>query len=140
MTFGYSAWRRIRIAPVHQDHVVRGRLPDEYAVAREILVRERDKLLTRPVGHTRARRAIWHAREELSKALGLNTPELSAYLVKMNSRLIAQAPLEYLHEVGRAFAAYWFPASGPLAAMASLLFAGCGPCCTSRSWRLVSCK
>jgi len=118
MTFGYFG-----VAPTFGLHLSTKtmsfveRLPDEYAVAREILVRERDKLLTRPGGTHEGTQAIWHAREELSKALGLNTPELSAYLVKMNSRLIAQAPLEYLHEVGRAFAAYWFPASGPLAAM-----------------------
>jgi hypothetical protein len=37
----------------------------------------------------------------------------------MNMRLIAKAPLEYLDEVGRAYAAYWFPATGPLAAMNS---------------------
>jgi hypothetical protein len=95
------------------------RLPDEYAVAREVLVRERDALLTRPGGTHDGTQTIWHAREELSRALGLGTPELSAYLVKMNLRLIAQAPLEYLDEVGRAYAAYWFPASGPLAAMNS---------------------
>ena len=97
------------------------RLPDEYAVAREILVRERDALLTRHGGTHEGTQAVWHARAELSKALGLNTPELSAYLVKMNLRLIAQAPLEYFREVGRSYAAYWFPASGPLATMNSSL-------------------
>jgi hypothetical protein len=120
VTFGYFG-----VAPTFGLHLSTKtmsfveRLPDEYAVAREILVRERDKLLTRPGGTHEGTQTIWHAREELSKALGLNTPELSAYLVKMNMRLIAKAPLEYLHEVGRAYAAYWFPATGPLAAMNS---------------------
>lgn len=95
------------------------RLPDEYAVARDILIRERDAQLVKPGGKHNGTQAIWHAREELSKALGLRTPELSAYLVKMNLRLIAQSPLEYLEEVGRSAAAYWFPAVGPLAALGS---------------------
>jgi hypothetical protein len=119
-TFGYFG-----VAPTFGFHLSTKtmsfveRLPDEYAVAREILVRERDALLTRPGGTHDGTQTIWHAREELSKALGLSTPELSAYLVKMNIRLIAQAPLEYLKEVGRAFAAYWFPAAGPLSSMGS---------------------
>jgi hypothetical protein len=95
------------------------RLPDEYSVAREILIRARDAQLVRPGGKHNGTQAIWHAREELSKTLGLNTPELSAYLVKMNLKLIAQSPLEYLEDVGRSFAAYWFPAAGPLATMGS---------------------
>ena len=95
------------------------RLPDEYAVAREILVRERDALLTRPGGTHEGTQTIWHARAELSKALGLNTPQLSAYLVKMNLKLIARSPVEYLSSVGRAYSAYWFPATGQLAAMNS---------------------
>jgi 4-amino-4-deoxy-L-arabinose transferase-like glycosyltransferase len=120
VTFGYFG-----VAPTFGLHLSTKtmsfveRLPDEYSVAREILVRERNVLLTRPGGTHDGTQTIWHAREELSKALGLSTPELSKYLVKMNLRLIAQAPLEYLDEVGRAYAAYWFPASGPLAAMNS---------------------
>jgi hypothetical protein len=95
------------------------RLPDEYSVVRDILIRERDALLVKPGGRHEGTQAIWHARAELSKATGLSTPELSAYLVKMNLRLIAQSPLEYLEEVGRSSATYWFPAVGPLAAMGS---------------------
>lgn len=95
------------------------RLPDEYSVVRDILIRERDAQLVKPGGRHEGTQAIWHARDELSKATGLSTPELSAYLVKMNLRLIAQSPLEYLEEVGRSSATYWFPAVGPLAAMGS---------------------
>ena len=98
------------------------RLPDEYAVARDILIRERDAQLVKPGGKHNGTQAIWHARDELSKAPGLSTPQLSAYLVKMNLRLIAQSPLEYLEEVGRAFASYWFPAAGRLASMGSSTF------------------
>jgi len=95
------------------------RLPDEYAVAREILIRERDAQLVKPGGKHDGTQAIWHARDELSKATGLSTPQLSAYLMKMNLRLIAQSPVEYLEDVGRAFAAYCFPAAGSLAGMGS---------------------
>jgi hypothetical protein len=95
------------------------RLPDEYSVVRDILVRERDAQLVKPGGRHDGSQAIWHARDEISKATGLSTPELSAYLVKMNLRLIAQSPLEYLEEVGRSFVTYWFPAVGPLAAKGS---------------------
>jgi hypothetical protein len=118
--FGYFG-----VAPTFGFHLstkttsVLERLPDEYAVARDILIRERDAQLVKPGGKHNGTQAIWHARDELSRATGLSTPQLSAYLVKMNLRLIAQSPLEYLEEVGRAFAAYWFPATGPLASMGS---------------------
>ena len=95
------------------------RLPDEYAVVRDILIRERDAQLVKPGGKHNGAQAVWHARDELSKATGLSTPQLSAYLVKMNLRLIVQSPVEYLEDVGRAVAAYWFPAAGPLASMGS---------------------
>jgi hypothetical protein len=95
------------------------RLPDEYSAVRDVLVRERDALLVKPGGRHEGTQAIWHAREELSRVTGLNTPQLSAYLVRMNLRLIAQSPLEYLEGVGRSTATYWFPAVGPLAAMGS---------------------
>lgn len=121
----YSAFGYFGVAPTFGLHLTTKttslleRLPDEYAVARDILIRERDAQLVKPGGKHNGTQAIWHAREELSKALGLRTPELSAYLVRMNLRLIAQSPLEYLEEVGRSLAAYWFPAAGPLAAMGS---------------------
>ena len=95
------------------------RLPDDYSVARDILVRARDAQLVKPGGKHDGTQAIWHARDELTKATGLSTPELSKYLVKMNLRLIAQSPLEYLEEVGRSVPIYWFPTVGPLAAMGS---------------------
>ena len=95
------------------------RLPDKYSVARDILIRERDAQLVKPGGKHNGTQAIWHARDELSKATGLSTPQLSAYLVRMNLELIAQSPVEYLEDVARAFAAYWFPAAGPLASLGS---------------------
>jgi hypothetical protein len=93
------------------------RLPDEYAAAREILVRERDRQLIRRGGTHTGTQAIWSAREELSEATGLSGPELSSYLVRMNLTLIKRAPLEYFNEVARSFATYWFPPAGALVDM-----------------------
>ena len=95
------------------------RLPDEYALAREILVRGRDaELVKRASIHTGAQ-TIWHVREELAAATGLSTPELSSYLLRMNLALIRIAPLEYLQEVAKSMAGYWFPPATPLASMHS---------------------
>ena len=68
--------------------------------------------------HTGAQ-TIWHVREELAAATGLSTPELSSYLLRMNLALIRIAPLEYLQEVARSMAGYWFPPATPLASMHS---------------------
>ena len=50
---------------------------------------------------------------------GLSKPDLSAYLVKMNLALIRSAPMEYLQDVARALAGYWFPPAGQLASLDS---------------------
>lgn len=98
------------------------RLPDEYASVREILVRERDVQLTERGGTHTGTQTIWSVRPELAAATGLTSrPALSRYLLKMNLTLIRRAPLEYLQEVARSMALYWFPASGGLASMDSSL-------------------
>jgi hypothetical protein len=61
-----------------------------------------------------------HPSPELEDATGLSQPELSTFLVGMNLALIQRAPMEYLQEVARSFAVYWFPAAGRLAAMDSV--------------------
>jgi hypothetical protein len=45
---------------------------------------------------------------------GLSKADLSMYLVRMNLVLIARAPIEYLQEVFRSLATYWFPPGGTL--------------------------
>jgi hypothetical protein len=95
------------------------RLPDEYAQVREIFVRERDAQLVKRGGVHTGTQAIWSVRDELAAVTGLSRVDLSAYLLRMNLRLIARAPVEYLQEVARAAAVYWFPAAGGLAAMGS---------------------
>jgi hypothetical protein len=95
------------------------RLPDEYAAAREILVRERDAELVKRGGLHSGSQAIWSVRSELSAATGLSKPELSGYLLRMNLWLIRRSPLEYLQEVARSMAGYWFPPATPLASLHS---------------------
>lgn len=95
------------------------RLPEEHATVREILVRERDKQLTRRGGTHTATQTVWEAREELTAATGMSTPELSKYLVRLDLLLIRKAPLEYLQEVAKSAATYWFPPAGALASMNS---------------------
>lgn len=95
------------------------RLPDEYAAVREILIRERDAELTRRGGVHTGTQAIWGVRSELAAATGLSQAQLSSYLVRMNLRLIARAPLEYLTEVGRSVGTYWLPMPAGLASMKS---------------------
>jgi hypothetical protein len=96
-------------------------LPEEYAAAREILIRERDVQLVKRGGVHTGSQTIWSVRPELAAATGLSDQELSRYLVKMNLTLIRRAPLAYLQEVARSLAAYWFPAHGALANMGSTL-------------------
>lgn len=97
------------------------RLPDEYAVVREIFIRERDAQLVKRGGPHTGTQTIWSVRSELAAATGLPKAELSSYLVKMNLALVRRAPLEYLQEVARSMATYWFPSTGPLASMSSSL-------------------
>ena len=90
------------------------RLPDEYAQVREVLIRERDAQLVKRGGTHTGTQAIWSARPELERLTGLSGPELSHFLVQMNLALIARAPMQYLEEVARSMATYWFPATGRL--------------------------
>jgi hypothetical protein len=97
------------------------RLPEEYATVREILVKERDREITERGGLHTGTQTIWAARPALVEATGLSKPELAAYLVRMNLTLIRRAPIEYLQEVARSLAGYWFPAAGRLASLDSSL-------------------
>lgn len=95
------------------------RLPPEYAAVREVLVRERDKEITARGGTHTGTQTIWRSKDELMAMTGLTKPELSAYLLRMDLALIRRAPIEYLQEVGRSMALYWFPAPTPAAAFGS---------------------
>jgi len=90
------------------------RLPDEYAEIREILIQGRDRhLVGRHSSHTGVM-YIWDLIPELQRVTGLDKPELSRYMLKLNLLLIKKAPLEYLKEVSRAMATFWFPRSTSL--------------------------
>ena len=54
---------------------------------------------------------IWKAIPELEEATGLDKPQLSKYMTRVNLVLIKKAPLEYLAELARALPLYWFPFS-----------------------------
>ncbi len=97
------------------------RLPDEYAAIREVLVKARNEELLRDPSH-RGSMYIWAAVPALTQLTGLTPAELSDYMLRLNLRLIWQAPLTYLQEVAWAFAYYWFPASGELANFGSRIF------------------
>jgi hypothetical protein len=94
------------------------RLPDEYTVVRETLIRGRNSgLLTSP-DHS-GYDYINATAPELSKITGLQGAQLSDYMLRINLLLIQKAPLVYLQEVVWAFGFYWFPSSGELANMNS---------------------
>lgn len=90
------------------------RLPDRDAAVREILIRERDAQLTKRGGPHTHTQTIWSVREALQEATGLSRPELSRHMLQLNLALIRAAPVEYLQEVARSAAVYWFPAFMPL--------------------------
>jgi len=87
------------------------RLPDEYAEVREILVSNRDTILVEPFSRHTGANYIWRAVPELREATGLDKPELSKFLVRMNFLLIRKAPLHYLEDVLNAAVLYWFPST-----------------------------
>jgi hypothetical protein len=94
------------------------RLPDEYADVRETLIKARNFQVTTAQHHT-GYDYIYATPPELIKTTGLQTAELSEYLLRLNLVLIQKAPLEYLQEIVWAFGSYWFPSSEQLANMNS---------------------
>ncbi len=97
------------------------RLPDEYADIRKVLVEARDnELLTSPLH--RGNIYIWSAVPSLKKLTGLEVPELSDYMLRLNILLIKQAPLSFLEDVVSAFGSFALPSSGKLANFDSRIF------------------
>jgi hypothetical protein len=89
-------------------HVIE-RLPDEYASIREVLIRGRNANLLASRGTELG--YISAIVPELTQLTGLDEPQLSKYLLKLNLLLIRKAPLNYLQDVVLAFGHYWFPTS-----------------------------
>jgi hypothetical protein len=97
------------------------RIPDRDRAVRSILIAHRDAHLTQPNSSHTGYMYIWSALPELQRQTGMNTAQLSRYMMRLNLRLIAAAPLDYVMEVFRAASAYWFPAVTPVASMNSRL-------------------
>src|SRR4030095_14770789 len=85
-----------------------------YAAIREILIKARDAVLVTGEEHV-GYMYIWGVVPQLKKITGFEQPQLSDYMLKLNLKLIQQAPLNYLQEVFWAFGSYWLPSSGELA-------------------------
>src|SRR5437660_454754 len=94
------------------------RLPDEYAVVRNTLIRGRNSQVVTSLHHS-GYDYILATAPELSKITGLQGAQLSDYMLRINLLLIQKAPLEYLQEVVWTFGSYWFPSSEELANMNS---------------------
>lgn len=90
------------------------RLPDEYALVREILIEERNYDLVYGESHTAAsymNRAI----KRVSEVTGLKGKELWEYIAKLNWILIRKAPLHFLQEVLATMTMFWIPSAGEMA-------------------------
>jgi hypothetical protein len=59
--------------------------------------------------------SVWSAIPDLQRATGLERPELSRRLCRINLLLMRSAPLEYLKEVAWATGSYWIPTPPDLA-------------------------
>jgi hypothetical protein len=116
-TYNYKKFEFAGLVPSFGIHLstktarVVERLPDEYAEIREILINNRDSILVEPYSRHTGENYIWRAITEFHEATGLNKPELSNYLVRMNLVLIKKAPLHYLKDVFSAVSLYWFPST-----------------------------
>ena len=95
------------------------RLPDEYAATRAALVSARNAALLE--GDHTGTMYIWSLVPELAAITGLEGPELSGYMLRINLLLIQKAPLTYLQDMIWAFGAYWLPSTGELANLSSRL-------------------
>ena len=103
----------------NKTHRLIERLPDEYSTVRAILVRNRNANLLKGYSEYAELNYMHDAIDDLKAATGLDMPQLSTYLVKLNLLLIVNAPLGYLQDVLWAFCRYWFPTSSTLANMNS---------------------
>jgi hypothetical protein len=97
------------------------RLPDEYAIVREVLIRERDALLVERGSEHIGSDYLSNPDliRELTDITGLQRPQLAKYFLRINLLLISKAPLNYLYDVSCAFSNFWFPSSTMLANMNS---------------------
>lgn len=88
-------------------------IPDQYAKLREMLISERDKsLIERGSSHTGVQFVFGKAgsiNKIFAKATGKSPEELDREMLKLNLKLIAKRPLEYLYSVATSLVSIWFP-------------------------------
>jgi hypothetical protein len=90
------------------------RLPDEYKVYRNVLVKTRDSYILSPEDeYHEGYYYAFSATDELMDVTGLSKVEVSNQLVKLNLILISKAPIVYLEEVGHSMVNFWFPSTLP---------------------------
>ncbi len=78
--------------------------PPEYAVVRDILLRER-AIRIAAAGH--AGNTIWYAWPEIQKATGWTLPEASVKLQAMSRRMVLEHPVTYTLSIARAWVSFW---------------------------------
>jgi hypothetical protein len=116
----YSRFNFIGITPLTGGHLATKtarfveRLPSSYGTIREILIRERDKAITKEGSAHTGNNYIWAARDTLKTITGKSDAEFAKFLTKMSTDLILASPMEYLSEVARSFSTIWFPYTNEL--------------------------
>jgi hypothetical protein len=94
-------------------------LPDEYAEARDVLVKYRDEQMLVPGSSHTGRQYYDNAAPELSRVTGMEGEALDQYVVRINLALISEAPLNFLMSVIQGSASYWLMPYTTIANMGS---------------------
>jgi hypothetical protein len=85
------------------------RLPEEFKIEREILIKHRNTQLIKPFSSHTGSQTIFSAWRDLKAATGLNDFKLYRHLLRINFELIKSAPALYALDVFRSMPSYWFP-------------------------------
>lgn len=86
------------------------RIPDDHAQLRELLIRNRDRSLTKRDSSHTGTQFMWEGGlDELVSTTGKSKAQLAPEMLKVNLGLIRGAPLHYLHTVAGTTVECWFP-------------------------------
>ena len=94
-------------------------LPDRYAGLREILVRHRDALITKPFGDHTGQDYIYRAIPELRAYYHGDDRRMLEAVKEASPYLIRTKPITYLHESGKLLFSFWMPVDYPLSTRGS---------------------
>ena len=89
-------------------------LPDRYAGLREILVRHRDALITKPFGDHTGQDYIYRAIPELRAYYHGDDRRMLDAVKEASVYLVRAKPMTYLHESGKLLFSFWMPVDHPL--------------------------